>query len=741
MEIIVVVLVAFAVALLVLPFVTFARVHRLSRDFERLVRRIELLELEREVKKARSSPAAARVPDPGLADAAATPALGRLVTRAAGPASAPAAAESASTADVSPTPPAHPREPLSGPPLEEADFEGRVGGRWLLYTGLIVLLLGVSFFLKYAVDNEWIGPWGRVGLGLAGGVALTLGGVSLDRSGLVVFGRALAGAGLAILYLSVYAALTFYGLIDRGIAFGLMVAITAVAAWLADRVSAQSLAFVAVGGGFLTPFLVGGDTDAQVTLFTYDALLVAGTLLLARRHEWLALNALGYVLTVVTVALWTSEYYTDAKWRPTLLFLTIFCVLFVAVLRETRRAAGASARLVAGLLWTAPAMYHAAALVITSAHPPAFHVYLIAFTLVGLLATASPPRPWIRVLVLLAGIAPLFGYLMLPAGPSWLVANLVTIGAVCGLHLMALVERVRRGEALGHADLLALHVSGIGLFGLLQRTLAAPFPNMGGTVAAGVAALAGLLWLFFQPRDRLAAINAAALAFTLIAVGITLQFDGRVVVVGWAAEGAAVAWLGLRAPSRAFVAGGLALWALAALRLADGYFTTPANFTAIVNERSLATLAVIGLGYAMVRAVGRHAHAAPYPSEVRAGLHVTCSLLSLSWISAEIGSYWEVRYETPQAYLYEQLLLSLGWGLYGAAAVAAGMQQRYAPLRYIGIIVIGATVLKVFFVDLWDLGGIYRVIGFLTLGVLLVLVSYLYQSRTRQATVREQVKE
>jgi uncharacterized membrane protein len=58
--------------------------------------------------------------------------------------------------------------------------------------------------------------------------------------------------------------------------------------------------------------------------------------------------------------------------------------------------------------------------------------------------------------------------------------------------------------------------------------------------------------------------------------------------------------------------------------------------------------------------------------------------------------------------------------------------RAYAPLRYIGITVIAITVLKVFFVDLWDLGGIYRIIGFLTLGILLVLVSYLYQRSRRE---------
>jgi uncharacterized membrane protein len=106
-----------------------------------------------------------------------------------------------------------------------------------------------------------------------------------------------------------------------------------------------------------------------------------------------------------------------------------------------------------------------------------------------------------------------------------------------------------------------------------------------------------------------------------------------------------------------------------------------------------------------------------------------CSLISLMWITAEIKSYWDLRADRAQAYLYRQMMMSLGWGLYGAGPIVVGMRRGYAPTRYIGMAALAVTVLKVFFYDLWELGGIYRVIGFLGFGVLLVLVSYLYQKR------------
>jgi uncharacterized membrane protein len=111
--------------------------------------------------------------------------------------------------------------------------------------------------------------------------------------------------------------------------------------------------------------------------------------------------------------------------------------------------------------------------------------------------------------------------------------------------------------------------------------------------------------------------------------------------------------------------------------------------------------------------------------------------MTLLWISAEIDVYWADRSGTRQAELTEELMRSLAWGLYGAALIVIGLWRALASLRWIGIGAIGLTVLKVFFVDLSRLGGIYRVIGFLVVGVLLVGISYLYQqSRIRDRRAR-----
>ena len=722
-----------------IPILTFLRLGRLSREFEALTARVERLERAPQpaVDTAASAPVTAH-PPPAAEPITPLPPVEPATAATAAAASGPDAGDvdplpqQPSLTDMA-VPPMIPAAPSLTPAITAAsavlpseDLESRIGGRGLLYTGVLVLLLGVSFFLKYAFDNEWINATGRVILGALAGVALISVGLRFAVRGLAAFGQALTGTGLAILYLAIYAALNYYELIDPGTAFAAMGLVTVLAGVLAHRVASQPLAFIAVGGGFLTPFLVGGSDPNQYTLLTYDAVLVVATMLLARHHLWLALNAASYVMTVFTLLAWADTQYTGDLWLRTLLFLTLFVTVFLIILRETARVSSVVALAVALLLSTAPLLYHIASVVIAAGHPPAIHIYLIAFTAAGLWLTADPHRPWIRLLVLLGSFAPLFGSLTLPAGRSWLVPNLVTIVAVAALHLIAIIDRVnRQEEKLGTPDLIALHLSGLGLFALLFEALQPTYPESRGLLAVVIALGATGLWRAWRSADPLASLNAAALAFTLLAIGIAVQFDGPVVTIGWAAEGTAIAWVGLRARNTTFQFGGLALLALAVNRLLDGYFATPAIFAAILNQRAFSTLAIVGLVYSLAW-LFNHSNE-PHAGRVRAALHVAGSVITILWITAEIQSYWDVRADQANAYLYEQMMLSLAWGLYGAMLIAFGMRRAYAPVRYIGMTILAITVLKVFLYDLWELGGIYRVIGFLGFGILLVLVSYLYQ--------------
>jgi uncharacterized membrane protein len=726
-----------ALGLLVLPFWSFIKVMRLAREVGHLRARIG--ELERVRTAGPTAPAPAH---------AASPAAASIYAETSRPAAAPPAAppEPVAVPLGFPAPPAAPHNyplptPLSSaeesqrkPPTADVaapdDLETRVGGRWLLYVGISILLIGISFFLKYAFDNQWIDQRGRVAFGVIGGLMLVATGWRMARQ-LPAFGLALTGTGLATLYLSIYAALYFYALISPGAAFVMMAAITVLATLLADRAGAQALAMIAAAGGYATPFLITSAEPSASLLFSYDLLLGAGALVLTRRHRWLALPALAYLLTAATVLAWAGEHYRASQWAVVLGFLTAFCVLFIELLRFVRRLEGSDASVVAAVLWTAPIAYHMAAVAVTFNHAPALHVYLLVATAVAILLGTRIGGGWLRLPMLLAAYLPLFAYVDQFAGPSWLWPNMVTSIAIAGMHLMAVVDRVTRHEhpRPSTGDLAVMHATMIGLYGLLAQMLASPYPEWSGGAAASLALVSSGLWFFFERRAPLAALNAAALAFTLVAIALAARFEGPVVVVGWAVEGAAAAWFGLRAANAPFRLGGLVLFALAAGRLADGYFTVAAAQSAVLNDRTAATAVVVLLAYILASQWRQRQGSSSSERVIPIALHVTASVFTLLWMSAEISEYWNRRRAESQARLSEELMRSLSWGAYGSILVVVGMWRSLVSIRWIGIAVIGMTVLKVFFVDLSELGGIYRVVGFLVLGALLVAVSYLYQRR------------
>ena len=69
------------------------------------------------------------------------------------------------------------------------------------------------------------------------------------------------------------------------------------------------------------------------------------------------------------------------------------------------------------------------------------------------------------------------------------------------------------------------------------------------------------------------------------------------------------------------------------------------------------------------------------------------------------------------------------WSVYGIVLLALGVRQGIAALRWQALVLFGVTTMKVFFVDLGSLSGFYRIASSLALGVVLLVVSFLYQRR------------
>ena len=473
-----------------------------------------------------------------------------------------------------------------------------------------------------------------------------------------------------------------------------------------------------------------------MTLFSYDALLGVGTLYLARRRDWPVLNLVSFGFTWFTIAMWADRFYSPEKWRRTEFFLTLFCGLFLVILVEQLKRHGWRS-LVSLVLALGPVIYHLSSLAILSGHGVAPLVYLIAVTLAAVAASVRAESARWRLVAWGAVIPPLLAWISSHSSPRWLMASLVASVAIYALHLLAELDAIfRHDRTLSRLDAVQLHLNGYALMAAvylaLENVALAWAPTA--TLAIG-AAHGGLAWWLRGP-DRRASLHALAVALGAVTIACALRLDGPSLTVALAIEGALVVALGLTIGELWFRLGGAGLLVAAVMR----YFglslpAKPTVFALFQDEPFAVGMFLALVLYAVAWVYRRHDPETLF--EKRNGMTLAvlgASTLLVVALSAESQLYWDLRGDySADARFAASLMLSFVWTICAAAFIAVGLRRNYVPIRYLAIVLFGITVVKVFLVDLSVLGGIYRILGFIGVGLALLAVSFLYQRSKKKA--------
>ena len=313
-----------------------------------LIRRIYALEQRlTQIEKGLESLPAAAAPIPPRETAETPAVVAHPPTPAAPPPTVPSALQprrpsvvSAQTS-VPPTPaPVREHAPAVSSPASiptaarrgsDGNLEAVVAGRWLNYVGILALLFAVTFFLKYAFDNNWVGPRGRVGIGLLAGSLLYPWSQHLLARGYKYFSEGIAGLGAAVLYSSLWAGWHYYHIFPQSVAFAAMILVTAVTLVVAVGRNSERIAFLALVGGLITPLLVSTGENHEVALFAYLAILGAGVLGIAWVRDWKSLPPAQFLATLVYFWGWYSDFYSADQLLTTVMFATVFFLLFAAL--------------------------------------------------------------------------------------------------------------------------------------------------------------------------------------------------------------------------------------------------------------------------------------------------------------------------------------------------------------------------------------------------------------------------
>jgi uncharacterized membrane protein len=213
------------------------------------------------------------------------------------------------------------------------DVEKFIGENLINKIGIVILILGIGFLVKFAIDNNWINEIGRVAIGVLSAGAL-IGVAHRMRKDFVSFSSVLIGGGLALLYFTVsYAFYTEgYPLYQRqALSFALLIAITSFAVFLSIAYNRIEIAMLAILGGFTSPMMISSGTGNYVVLFTYITLLDIGMLVLAYYKKWRLVNLVSFVFTVLLFGSWiTMELFNDRydAFSGAIYYATVFYVIF-----------------------------------------------------------------------------------------------------------------------------------------------------------------------------------------------------------------------------------------------------------------------------------------------------------------------------------------------------------------------------------------------------------------------------
>jgi uncharacterized membrane protein len=233
-------------------------------------------------------------------------------------------------------PPSPPRK-VKRAKVKEREWEQIFGGNWLARIGVLALIIGVAFFLKFAFDNDWIDPTGRVILGIVAGLAMLAGGYRWQKR-YPVLAQAISGGGIAILYLSIFAAFATYELIALYPAFGFLFLVSLASAGLAVWYNSMALAVIGILGAFIAPFILGAfgpsgatvsDASRAIQLLAYVIVIDLGVLALSTFRNWRWFTLLALFSSLVAFGVLHGELRHEAGLLIFQVSLTLIFLIFV----------------------------------------------------------------------------------------------------------------------------------------------------------------------------------------------------------------------------------------------------------------------------------------------------------------------------------------------------------------------------------------------------------------------------
>jgi len=656
------------------------------------------------------------------------------------------------------------------------DIEKFIGENLINKIGIAILVLAIGYFVKYAIDSNWIGPVGRVGIGfICGGILL--GFAHKLRNNYNAFSSVLVGGGLAVFYFTVTLGFHQFNLFSQTAAFVILVVITAFAVALSLLYDRQELAVIALVGGLASPFMASNGSANYHALFIYMLVLNTGLLVIAYNKAWRILNLLAFILSQLV---YVSVLFTvDTKGSgATLLYGGIFYLLYFAIniannVKESKKFIASDF----GILLSNTAIYFAAGLYLLTnmeltQYRGLFSAAMAVLNLVASYILLKNKKVDTNILYLLIGITITFISL---TAPIQLHGNNITLFWASEAVLLYWLYQ-KSGIVLMRYTALGIWVIMLGslamdvfdfYYGFMSRDVGGNTKPLitiianKGFITVLYAALSTYLLSVLVGRDednkaeilpairitkRLFLITATILLYFGGLLEISYQFSSRYpqvnlnVLYDLFYTSAFVLALDIIAGKLSAVAFGKATrFAVLAITITIylASITNAFDFQAFILTKNILAphfiihwlnAAVIGLLFTRMISLYRES----FSNSDRLFTWIT-SINVILFLSLEINLVANAIFFAPPNNLshilenYIQTGLPVLWGLCSFALMWLGMRYKYKPLRIISLTTFSITLLKLFIFDLRNIPAAGKIIAFFCLGVLLLIISFMYQ--------------
>ncbi|MDF1823552.1 MAG: DUF2339 domain-containing protein [Verrucomicrobiales bacterium] len=642
---------------------------------------------------------------------------------------------------------------------------------WLIRLGVMILIIGIGFFLRYTTTNEAVGPLVRVMVASLTGLGILGGGIRLMKGRYELLGQGLAGAGFATFYFSFFTAhrLEVFSTPTASI---LMILVTVAAGVVALRHHSLLVAVLGMLGGYLTPFMIESDAPGVISLFSYVLLLGCGVFFLAWKKDWRLLYYLSFGATWLIVVKAVDEGFLTERFWIFMPFLIGFFVLFSTVTfihHLVHREKATVLELLFLFLNAGVFLWFSADLIEST-----FSREAVAWVTVGLAVFYSAHIAFFMkrgikdrgLLMSFFGLASLFVAITVPIllTKSWITVS----WAVQGFIMLWIASRMRSEFLRQLAYALYLIVLGrfavidlfsqfdgldrsvsfdIYLSGLLERLLVLGVPIASFLAAGRLFSNQSATesdWLVSEGNDIRPWFGHSklsrfcfwvVLALSFISLNLEAIYSFGTFYEPFTGPALTLIWLGLAAvllremlANRETIATAFFWMVCGAVVVKvffyDVFFWSPGWNLAFRENDPVDGVGMRLLNYGSLLGFLLVVWQV-FAKRERGGLARTFAYLALAsgFAYTSMEAWTALNQFLP---VFRMGGLSIFWAVFALSLILTGISKSRAVMRGLGLTLLGLVIGKVFFIDLAGLDQLYRIVAFIILGILILLISFIY---------------